>query len=213
MPDLTKSVILLALLACAGCAKPNDIGEARREHILGGPHGWIDVTVHAPAAPASAAAATPRAGRTGADPASDRPSPACELQFVVDGESVLRETADLAQADATGHPMGWRFPVSTGARRTELDIQSCVADRLAATLAIDQRQDQLALVEFDGTALVLKATQLYVPATLDTVSRDVGRLDDRGAASEARLATLTHLVIASVALNLVVLAALFLRRR
>ncbi len=227
MPAMTKPAILLALLACAGCAKPSDISEARRDHLLAGPHGWIDVTVHAPvaaSAPASAAAAAsaPASTRLHVDAtlhgaalprAADLHPDDCLLKFSVNGETMMVDDGNLARADAAGSPLGYRFPVPAGALDAELDILACVDKTLPVKLPLTQAKDQLSLLEFDGKALVLKSTQPYAPATLDAVQGDIGRLHERGDAADGMLATLTRLVIASVVLNLVVLAVLFLRRK
>lgn len=217
MPALTKSMIMLALLACAGCAKPSDISEARREHLMAGPHGWIDVTVHAPT-PASAPASAPAqvvvklSGKESLKVTDLRPND-CHLEFTVNGETMMVDYGNLAQADAAGNPLGYRFPVPAGALDTGLDISSCVDARLSVKLALAQAKDQLSLLEFDGKALALKAMQPYAPATLDTVHGDVGKLHEHGEATDGTLANLTRLVFAGVILNLVVLGVLFLRRR
>ncbi len=205
MLAMTKPLILLALLVCAGCAKSSDISEPRRDHILAGPHGWIDLTVHAPAAasaPASASAA-----------ASGVPV-ICAVDFSVDGETMTAGAYDLAHADAAGNPIGFRFPVPAGALKTQLVFNVCVGrESLKARLDVAQQKDQLTTLEFDGKTLALKAMQPYSPATLDTVHGDVGKLHDHGEATDGTLANLTRLVFASVILNLVVLGVLFLRRR
>lgn len=221
MPPTIKPLILLALLACAACAKPSDISESRREHILAGPHGWIDITLHAPtpaastaSAPAGAEWVVPLEGRKASAGSQPRKvSATCDLQFLVDGEQMVGESVDLRQPDAAGNAMGWRFPVPAGALKTEVDIDSCGPAGVQATLDVAQVKDQLSLLEFDGKALTLKSTRAYAPATLDTVHGDVGQLHERGEATDGTLATLTRLVIASVVLNLVVLAALLLRRK
>jgi len=218
MPALAKPLILCALLACAGCAKSSDVSEPRREHILAGPHGWIDVTVHAPAAAASAAASA--AGPAVSAKTDEAPAKVlgmrlgvCRLEFLVNGESMLVDGGDLARADAAGNSLGYRFPVPAGALDTELHVSSCVGEPLQVKLPLTQAKDQLTTLEFDGKALALKAVGPYSPATLDTVHGDVGRLHARGQATDDTLANLTRLVFASVILNLVVLGVLFLRRR
>ena len=218
MSALTKSAIALALLACAGCAKPSDISEARRDHLLAGPHGWLDVTVHAPAAPASTASApvqvavTPNGKDAPLKPADVR-SGDCRLEFIVNGEVMMADDGNLARADAAGNPLGYRFPVPAGTLDSELHISSCVENPLQVKLPLTQGKDQLSLLEFDGKALALKSVQPYAPATLDTVHADVARLHDRGDATDGMLANLRRLVFASIILNLVVLGMLFRRRR
>ena len=220
MPALRKPAIMLALLACAGCAKPSDISEARRDHLMAGPHGWVDVTVHAPvvASAASAAASVPVHvaakvnGNAPLRPAVGRLGD-CHLEFTVNGETMMVDDGNLAQADAAGNPLGYRFPVPAGALDTELSISSCVDAPLSAKLPLAETKDQLSLLEFDGKSLALKSMQPYAPATLDTVHGDIGRLHEHGDATDGTLANLTRLVFASIILNLVVLGVLFLRRR
>ena len=222
MSALTKSAITLALLACAGCAKPSDISQARRDHLLAGPHGWIDVTVHAPAAAASAASASASAavhaavtldGKDAPLKPADMRSGNCRLEFTVNGEVMMADDGNLAQADAAANPLGYRFPVPAGALDGALRISSCVESPLQVKLPLTQGKDQLSLLEFDGKALALKSVQPYAPATLDTVHADVARLHDRGDATDGMLANLRRLVFASIILNLVVLGMLFRRRR
>src|ERR1700712_2084278 len=107
MPLLPKSLILLALLLCAGCAKPSDISAARRDHILAGPHGWIDLTLHAPAAASAPVSANAPLAK------------ACVMAFVVNGEPMMQESGDPAQADAARIPLGYRFVSPAGALHAE----------------------------------------------------------------------------------------------
>jgi hypothetical protein len=196
----TRSLLLLALLAFAGCTKAMD--DARRDHVLAGPHGWIDLTLHAPK---GAAAAASGAGRTNGD------TP-CEMRLLVNGEALMDETGDLAQADAAGSPLGYRFVVPAGKLDAELGLSRCVKEmRLPLAVALDK--DHLALLEFDGHALSVKSNEPWQPATLEAVRGDVAQVSEHGMATDGTLSTLTRLVAASIVLNLVVLAVLFLRRR
>jgi hypothetical protein len=198
MNDSAKLLFVAALVACAGCTRASD---ARREHILAGPHGWIDVTVHAPkdAAPAGAARRTPGQAQ-------------CAMQFLVNGEVLLDEAGDLAQADTAKNPLGYRFAVPAGTLNTELALSRCVKDlRLPLPVTLDK--NHLALLEFDGQRLRVAATEPWEPSTLDAVHGDVAKLQARSQADEGTLAALRKLGIACVLLNVAVLAAVFLRRR
>ena len=203
MRKLPKTLILVTLTVCAGCAKPSDVSVARRDHILAGPHGWIDITLHAPA-PASA-------------PAGTAPLPtACAMAFAVNGEVQVLENADLAQADAARNPLGYRFVVPAGSLNTELAISHCVKDELHLPLAVAMAKDHLASLEFDGRRVGLASNEAYAPTTLDAVSADLARLHDHGDATDGSLSTLTKVAIASLVLNVVVLlglAVVLLRRR
>jgi len=217
MHPLPKTLILLALIACAGCAKPSDVTDAsaaRRDHILAGPHGWIDLTLHAPA-PASA----PTSGTVTAPKAAsvvDRSSTMCQMAFQVNGEPMIEPTGDLARADAAKSPLGYRFVVPAGALHAELTIAGCVPSRLSLPLSMTLEKGHLALLEFDGQRLAVASTQAWEPTRLEDVSADVARLHDHGDATDGALSTLTRLAIASVLLNVVVLlgaAVVAFRRR
>jgi|GEM_PF-2172132 len=191
-----RPLLLLTLLAFTACTKASD---ARREHLLAGPHGWIDVTLHAPK-DAAAASASRTDGQA-----------QCAMQFLVNGEPMLDETGDLAQADAAKNPLGWRFVVPAGALNTELAISRCVkALRLPLPVALEK--DHLALLEFDGQRVSVTSNEPWTPSTLDGVHGDVARLQARAKASDETLDTLRKLAIACVLLNVVVLAAVFLRK-
>lgn len=199
---LPKSLILLALLACAGCAKPSDVtdaGVARRDHILAGPHGWIDLTLHAPT-PASAPA--PKGAASAA-----RPTTACQVAFTVGGEPMIEPSGDLAQADAAKRPLGYRFVVPAGTLDARLTIAACVNAPIALPLSLAIEKGHLTLLEFDGRSLKVGATQAWEPTTLEDVNSDVAKLHEHGAATDDALATLKTLAIASVLLNAVVLIA------
>jgi hypothetical protein len=149
-------LLLLTLLAFAGCTKAMD--DARRDHVLAGPHGWIDLTLHAPKGAAPAASGASRTvGET-----------QCEMHFLVNGEALMDETGDLARADATKSPLGYRFVVPAGAIDTELAISRCVKElRLPLALTLDK--DHLALLDFDGQKLSVTSNEPWQPATLDAV--------------------------------------------
>lgn len=196
-PPTRTQLLLLSLLAFAACTKASD---ARREHLLAGPHGWIDVTLHAP----RGVAAAEGAGR----PSGQAP---CEISFLVNGEALLDETGDLAQADAANNPLGYRFMVPAGRLNSELTISRCVRE-LRLPLPLTMAKDHLALLEFDGQHLAVSATEPYAPSTLDAVHGEIARLQARAEAGDGALATLKNLTIACVALNAAVLAAVFLRR-
>ena len=205
----SKFLFLLTLLACAGCTKASDVSAARRDHVLAGPHGWIDITLHAPA-PASAPVATTKAASGAAT------STTCAMQLRVDGEPLFLEFGDLAQADAAKNPLGYRVVAAAGTRNTELTIAGCVSRPRVLSLSLTLEKDHLALLEFDGQALALKSAEPYAPATLDAVHADVAGLHERGEATDSALAMLTKLALASVLLNvgvILVVARVAIRRR
>ncbi|MEO5689117.1 MAG: hypothetical protein ABIR54_17290 [Burkholderiaceae bacterium] len=194
---LTKSLFVLALLAGTGCTKADD---ARREHLLAGSHGWIDITLKAP--PAAKAAASAAGG-----------SAVCAMRLQINGETRLDETGDLVQADAADNSLGYRFVVPAGKLNTELTIRQCVKDELRLPLPLMLNENQLALLEFDGQRLVLGSTQAYEPTTLAAVRGDVAKLHQHSEATDGTLAMLTKLAIASLVLNVVVILVALRRRR
>ena len=195
---LIKLLLLFALIACAGCTRAS--GDARIDHILAGPHGWIDIVLHTPKLIVAEGAA------------SAVGLPSCSVQFETNGETRLSEGADLVQADAAGTPIGYRFAVPAGALKTELHLSGCT-DELDVSLPVKLDKDQLALIEYDGSKLVLKATQPYVPTSLDGLHGEIATLQQRADGSDTTLSTLTKLAIASVLLNAVVIALVLARRR
>lgn len=222
MHPLPKILIPLALIACAGCAKPSDVTDAsvaRRDHILAGPHGWIDLTVHAPApasAPLSGTVSTPNAAGAKTASSVDRSSTMCQMAFLVDGEPMIEPTGDLAQADAAKSPLGYRFVVPAGTLHAELTIWNCVEPRRSLPLSTTLEKGHLAMLEFDGHHLAVASTRAWEPTTLEDVNADVAKLHDHGDATDGALSILTKLAIASVLLNVVVLlgvAVVAFRRR
>ena len=194
MRHLIHSGVLLALLACTACSQASD---ARRDHLLAGPHGWIDLVLHAPvpAGPASASEARSE----------------CNLAFRINGEAMLDERGDLARADAASNPLGYRFIAPAGALDTEFTIASCaVAD---IRLPVKLEADHLVHLEFDGHQLVQKSTEPWTPITLDGMSAQLSTLQEGAHATGGQVARLTWWILAALAVNLVVLAAVLLRRR
>jgi hypothetical protein len=168
---------------------------ARRDHLLAGPHGWIDITLHAPQAPLAKDART------------------CNVRFSVNGETLLGESADLAQADAAHNPIGYRFVAPAGSLNAQLVLDSCLDKPVTLALPVTLPPDQLALLEFDGKALTVKGTQAYEPTSLDWVRGEMLKLRDGATATDGTLSTLTRLAIASVVLNVIVILVALRRRR
>lgn len=200
MRALHQTLILLTLLACSGCGRA-DMIDARRDHILAGDHGWIDVTLHAPAAAGSQPAAS-----AVAQPLS------CLATFQINGETQFSEPGDLARADAAHNPLGYRFVAPAGALQTALTISGCVKTDTVVALPVTLEKDHLATLEFDGQHLVLRSSSSYEPASLDGVRGEMTKLRDGARAADGTLSTLTWLVIASVLLNAVVIVVALRRK-
>ena len=200
MTRLSRTLVFIALASCAGCGKA-ELTDARRDHLLAGPHGWIDLTLHAPA-PATADAGRP-AG--------------CAIGVMVNGEPVLNESADLAQADAARTPIGYRFVAPAGTLNVELRLSGCLAQESRLALRLPLEPDHLAAIAFDGRALSLAQSTRYEPTTLDWLRGEMSRLrnDAREDArhASAALRCLTWIAGASLAANGVLLVAFRRRRR
>ena len=210
MRMLAKTSILLALILCAGCAKPSDaVSVARRDHVLAGPHGWIDITLRAPvAASAASAASAAVAGKPAASAA--RLSHDCGIVLAVDGETMLLESGDLARASAANNPLGYRFVVPAGTLETRLVIMGCVKPDIEQLLSVTMQKDHVASLEFDGRQLTLKADEPYSPASLDELRTQSSALHSDVEGLNVTMFSLTRLVHLSVLLNVIVLAILVL---
>lgn len=188
------SILLGALLSSAGCDA--QISDARRDHLLAGEHGWIDLSVTA--APKGAAV---------------DPKKYCHLAFAFNGEDQLHEMADLAGAARNGSSFGYRFVAPAARQSAELTVSGCVPDPVRLTLPLDLSKDHLALLEYDGSKLVLKGSAPYQPASLEWVRGEILKLHSNNDASGAAVSRLTTLTIASLALNTLALLAFLLSRR
>jgi hypothetical protein len=201
-----QTLLMLILLACAGCTKASDsLSAARRDHILAGPHGWIDVTLHAP----------PPAALAHVKSAASAPAriPDCIMAFEVNGEPQFDEVGDPIQADAANNALGYRFVAPAGVLRSRLTISACVRTPIDVALPVTLEKDHLALLEFDGQKLALASTQPYAPTSLDGLHGEMATLQQRADASDGALSSLTKLAIASVLLNAVVLVVALTRKR
>jgi hypothetical protein len=196
----TRSLLLLSLLAFAACTKASD---ARRDYLLARPHGWIDLTLHAPSnntATASAAAGAKRSSPAG-----------CRIEFSVNGEPLLDESGDLANADTAKNPLGYRVVAPAGDLNAELTITGCV-QALRQALPVLLEKDHLARLEFDGRHVTVASTEAYMPVTLEAVRSDLAQLQAHGKDADERASMLTKLGVAGVLLNVAVLGAVLLRR-
>jgi hypothetical protein len=193
-----RSALLLAVLFCsAGCRA--EMSDARRDHVLAGDHGWIDLTLKA--APAS--------------PAYD-PKKSCVVSLSSGGEHLFSETADLARAAASQNPVGYRIVVPAGKAAVELTLQDCLPKPLVVTLPLELAKDHLARLAFDGSALMLQEMTPYEPTSLEWVRSEILKLQSSGQAAGEGMARLSTIAMASLALNLLTLLALlafFLTRR
>lgn len=195
MRGLTVCVGIVALLACSGC-EGQGLSDARRNHILALDHGWVDITVKAPLhAPGFNAAS------------------ACLVQFWINGEAFVSETANLAQAEANENPIGYRIVVPSGKLGTELTINGCANNPYTARLALPLEKNHLANVLFDGKALVLENSSPYEPASLDSMRAGMLKLQAHEAAADETLAALIKVTIAIFVLNLVGLLYVILRKK
>lgn len=190
-----RSALLLAVLfSSAGCRA--DMSDARRNHVLAGDHGWIDLTLKA--APASATSDLKKS---------------CHVSFSFGGEYQFSEMADLASAAASHNPPGYRIVAPAGKAEAELTVETCLPKPLVVTLELELAKDHLARLAFDGSALVLLESTPYEPTSLEWVRGELLKLQSGGQASGEAVAKLTTIAMASLALNLLALLVFFLTRR
>ena len=185
--------LLAVLLSSAGCRA--EMSDARRDHVLAGSHGWIDLTL----------TAAPKA--VGFDAGKS-----CVLSFASNGERQLSEVADLGHAESGGQPFGYRFAVPSGTLKTELTLEGCVPLPVVVTLPLSLAKDHLARLVFDGSSLALLSSAPYEPTSLEWVRGEILKLHANNDTSGAAVARLTTIAIASLALNLLALLGFVLAR-
>lgn len=193
MNSLTRSVVLAVLLSSTGCRA--EMSDARRDHVLAGNHGWIDLTLTAP----------PRAVEFDA-------SKRCLVSFSANGERQLMENVHLAGAPGQA-PFGYRFVVPSGKLKTELSIDGCVPLPVVVTLPLDMPKDHLARLAFDGSSLVLQGATPFEPTSLEWVRGEMLKLHASGGATDVAVAKLTSIAMLSLALNVLALIVFFVARR
>jgi hypothetical protein len=193
MRVVTSTMLLAVLLGSAGCRA--EMSDARRDHVLAGDHGWIDLTLTA--APKTALY---------------DPKKSCLVSFSSGGEHQFSESADLAQAAGSPNPPGYRVVVPAGKAQGELRLDACLPQPLVVTLPLDVAKDHLVRVVFDGAGLVLQGSTPYEPTTLEWVRGEMLTLRAANDTSTAAVSLLTTLAVASLALNVVALLAFMLVR-
>jgi hypothetical protein len=192
---LGRCLVMACVVLSAGCAKAEQ-WDARRDHILAGDHGWIDLTLK-----------TPLAQLPG-----DKHS-GCHISYGFNGESLLSAAADLKEAQANQILVGYRFPAPSGALKTSLHISLCVKDDVVVELPLDLKKDHLVELEFDGTTVVVKSSLPYEPTSLEWVRTQILQLQTDNGASSMAVSTLTKIALASLGLNFLVLLLLLWKWR
>ncbi|MDQ1920614.1 hypothetical protein [Massilia pseudoviolaceinigra] len=190
--------MLAVLLSTAGC-QAKEMPDARRDYLLAHDHGWIDLTVKAP---------------TGAP--GFKAGEACQVALLVNGETLLLESANLAEADGAGIPVGYRFVAPAGKLQAELHIGACVKEALVVKVPLQLDKDHLLALAFDGAAAKAGAATAFEPASLEWVRAEMLRMQANGRANDAATDKLTRLAIYSAVLNAIGVLALLgftLRRR
>jgi hypothetical protein len=186
-------MLLSTLIMCSGCGKA-DISDARRDHIMAGNHGWIDITFDA----------GPPADPTATDHH-------CSIAFFLNGEVMLNETADIAAA-AGSNPTGYRFPAPSGTLNADLQLALCTQSPVSLKRQITLGKDQLLTLHFDGKALLAGNATPYLPTTLEQVRSEISKLQNAQITADGGLVTLKWFALASLFLN-TVLVFLLLKRR
>lgn len=193
---VTRMLAVVMLLSNSACRAEETAVVARRDFILGGPHGWVDLVL--------IPAASPVAGKD------------CAVFLVMGKEKLFDTFVSMPGTDSTT-PVGFRVPVPVGQLAIELTLGGCVEKDLSVKAPVTMAQDQLARLEFDGTQLRVASTTSFDPATLDRVSTDIGRLHNANTDAAQAIAELKSFAKGSLWLNgllvLAVLGGLLVRRR
>lgn len=182
--------MLAVLLSNAAC-NAKEMPDARRDYLLAHAHGWIDLTVKAPAG-----APGYKAGE------------ACSMGLSINGDMLLLESAHLAEAGNAGIPVGFRFVAPAGKLDAALHLHGCIKDALVLKLPLQLDQDHLVELAFDGAALTAGQPRPFALTSLDWVRTEILRMQAQAQAGEAATGKLTTLATASVALNAFGLLAL-----
>ncbi len=161
---------------------------ARLDHILAGPHGWIDLTIKA----------SPK--MAGYDPKKG-----CSVAVTSNGELMFAGGADLARFVDNPIPFGFRYAVPSGKSEAEVTIDGCVPKALSFALPLDLPENHLAHLVFDGSALVVASTEPFEPTSLEWVRGEIIKLHANNESAGDAVAGLTTIAKASLGLNLALL--------
>ncbi|MES2296270.1 MAG: hypothetical protein V4582_04470 [Pseudomonadota bacterium] len=191
----TKFLALFMLVLCSGCSKA-EISDARISHLMARDHGWIDLTVKTP---------QPSTTPSGAHD--------CGVSVAVNGETLLRESANFIDADRKGSPVGYRFPAPAGKLDVELIYSLCLAQPFVIKQSLNLPKDHLAKLTFDGRSLAFDGDSPYNPSSLESLHAQLEDMRRGAADADHRMSTMSALVLLCLALNVLVLCLLMLRRR
>ncbi|NHZ35691.1 hypothetical protein [Massilia rubra] len=187
MAKWSMLAVLLSNIACNAKEMP----DSRRDYLLAHDHGWIDLVVKAPAtAPGF------------------KPGEACSVGLRINGDMLLFESANLADAGSAGIPVGFRFVAPAGKLDAALHLHGCVKDELVLKLPLQLTKDHLVELAFDGVALTAGEATPFEPTSLEWVRTEMLRMQANAHAGDAATGKLTTLATASVALNAFGLLAL-----
>lgn len=191
---LTKLLALFVLVLCSGCSKA-EMSDARMNHLMAGDHGWIDLTMKVPA------------------PSKEQPvTHDCAVTFSVNGETLLRESANFIAAHSKGSPIGYRFPAPSGQLDVELIYSLCSKEPLVIRQPLTLMKDHLAKVTFDDASLAIDGAGEYKPASLEWVGSQLEGMRNAAADTDHRLSNTNVLVLVCLVLNLLALVVLIWRR-
>jgi hypothetical protein len=190
-PLISPLLALAILLGSTGCRA--DISDARRDHILAGPHGWIDLTFKS-------------APRLEAYQRDEQ----CVIELSLAQQQQLMDSLALADAGRQAAPPGFRFVAPAGKGEASLTLSACLPQPQVLRLPLDVGKDQLLHLVYDGSALVLESSVPFEPTTLEWVHEEVLKLHASNNASNDAVGKLTHIAVASLALNVLALLILIL---
>jgi len=189
-----KLFVLSTLLLCSACGKA-EMSNARMNHLLAGDHGWVDLTIKS------------------APSMQKQDTKDCSISLAVNGETVLRESADFSAASKNGSPIGYRFPAPTGKLDIALTYSFCIKDPFVIKQALDLQKDKLTNLIANDATLTIDGTSEYQPASLESVRAQLDTVRSDAANTEHRLSNTNTLVLFCIGLNLLAVALLLWWRR
>ncbi|MFL6658044.1 MAG: hypothetical protein ACJ8GW_08245 [Massilia sp.] len=188
---ITPLLAVAILLGSTGCRA--DISDARRDHMLAGPHGWIDLSFKS----------APRVEAYQRDKQ-------CLIELKLNQQEQLTDTLALAEAGRQAAPPGFRFVAPAGKAEAALTLSGCVPQPQVLRLPLDVGKDQLLHLVYDGSALALESSVPFEPTTLEWLHEEVLKLHASNNASTDAVGKLTQIAFASLALNVLALLILVL---
>lgn len=135
------------------------------------------------------------------------------MTLAVNGENMLRESADFTTAASKGSPIGYRLPVPIGQLDINLTFSVCVKEPFIVKLPLSILKDELTNVTFEGSKLTVDSKSEYKPASLDLLRSQLDNLRSDATNNERKTSKINTIVLLCLGLNFFVMVFLLLRRR